>query len=287
MSVSNLLVVVMLVASVCCVSVDMVVVGRLVNVRAGPAITHPVTGQLRNGQLVSVDSASITPLAKWLPIAQDKYVPAMYLAQKDQVKFTELGAQRKTSADLSTTKTGVLPTLFSAPFTQTPTKPVVPKVTSQKIFSNLFGTNAPQTSTLPVYHSVHIKGNTIVDTFNGVDAKYDTTSISETKYTTDEFVERYYKKAIMKNIILDKTGKPAQGFKMTANPTIGDLAVSATHRAIIKAAAGNYVALIEQNHKWTDKKGGFYAPKNRRLTITNGMGRDAKGTTYVFYTPAF
>ena len=88
---------------------------------------------------------------------------------------------------------------------------------------------------LPVYRSVHITAESVVDTFNGVEAKYDTLPVTDTKLTTDEFIERYYKKAILKNVLLDFNGKPTSGFTATTKPIIGDLALSKTHRAIVKA----------------------------------------------------
>jgi len=141
-------------------------------------------------------------------------------------------------------------------------------------------------STLKTYNSKHIKSKSTVDSLNNVEAIYDTDRKTETEYTCDEFVKRYYRNTLKIDVALDSRGVPASGFSLTLSPKVGDLVVSPHHRAIVKQAAGEVIVLIEQNYKWSDKKKtGFYAAKNRRLTLRQGIGIDSIGTKYTFYTP--
>jgi len=140
-------------------------------------------------------------------------------------------------------------------------------------------------SSLKTYTSKHIKSKTVVDSLNNVEAIYDAESKEDTEYTCDEFVKRYYQNTAKIDVVLNANGTPASGFLLTLSPQPGDIAVSRKHRAIVKQSAGEVVTLIEQNYKWADKKKtGFYAPKNRRLTIRQGIGIDSIGTKYTFYT---
>lgn len=103
------------------------------------------------------------------------------------------------------------------------------------------------------YNTKHVTSKKSIDSLNNVEAIYDTDSKTETDYTCDEFVKRYYKNTLKIDVALDSKGVPSTGFSLTLSPKIGDLAVSAHHRAIVKQVVGEVVVLIEQNHKWSDK----------------------------------
>ena len=140
-------------------------------------------------------------------------------------------------------------------------------------------------SELKTYTTKHVRSKMTVDSLLNVPAYYDAESKEDTEYTCDEFVRRFYQSTQKVDVVMDASGKPTNGFSLTLTPKTGDIAVSAKHRAIIKQAASEVVTLIEQNYKWPDKtKAGYYAPKNRRLTLRQGIGIDSLGTKYTFYT---
>jgi hypothetical protein len=131
-----------------------------------------------------------------------------------------------------------------------------------------------------------VKSKTVVDSLNNIEAIYDAESKVDTDYTADEFVKRYYKGTKKLDVVFDTNGRPINDFQLTFSPTVGDIATDGKQKAIVKQTAQDVVVLIEQNNKWADKtKTGFYASKNRRLTVHNGIGIDSKGSRYVFYTP--
>lgn len=145
---------------------------------------------------------------------------------------------------------------------------------------------ATDVSELKEYTTKHIKSKTVVDSLNNIDAIYDTEAKDVTNYTADEFVKRYYKGTKKIDVVFDTEGKPVSGFVLTFLPSVGDIATEGKHKAIVKQVVQDTVMLIEQNHKWADKKKtGFYAPKNRRITLKNGIGIDSRGRHFVFYTP--
>lgn len=140
-------------------------------------------------------------------------------------------------------------------------------------------------SELKTYTTKHVRSKMTVDTLLNVPAYYDAESKTDTEYTCDEYVRRFYQSTQKVDVVLDASGKPTNGFVLTLSPKTGDIAVSAKHRAIVKQAASEVVTLIEQNYKWADKtKAGYYAPKNRRLTLRQGIGIDSLGVKYTFYT---
>ena len=140
-------------------------------------------------------------------------------------------------------------------------------------------------SALKTYTTKHVRSKMAVDSLLNVPAYYDAEPKEDTEYTCDEYVRRFYQSTRKTDVVLDASGKPTNGFVLTLSPKAGDIAASAQHRAVVKQVAGEVATLIEQNYKWADKrKTGYYAPKNRRLTLRQGIGVDSLGVKYTFYT---
>lgn len=140
-------------------------------------------------------------------------------------------------------------------------------------------------SALKTYTTKHVRSKMAVDSLLNVPAYYDAEPKEDTEYTCDEYVRRFYQSTRKTDVVLDASGKPTNGFVLTLSPKAGDIAASAQHRAVVKQVAGEVATLIEQNYKWADKrKTGYYAPKNRRLTLRQGIGVDSLGAKYTFYT---
>lgn len=121
----------------------------------------------------------------------------------------------------------------------------------------------------------------IVDTFNGVSARYipGTGNSNSGTYCCAQYVKNYYKAIYgitVSNLLSNRTPNVSESgyvFKVISTDVKpGDIVRFPSHWAIVKSVSGNTLTLIEQNWKWADKSGVTYAKVNRTVSLgSNGM----------------
>lgn len=120
------------------------------------------------------------------------------------------------------------------------------------------------------------KNDQVVDTFNGVSAKYKK-GLGNTNtgdYSCAGYVKKYYStiyKTTVTNLLTGKTPSASKGsFSKTSSPQPGDIGYqlnsgNAGHWFIIKSVSGGTFTIIEQNWKW-GSNGATYCYKDRQVT---------------------
>lgn len=120
----------------------------------------------------------------------------------------------------------------------------------------------------------------VVDTFNGVPAKYipGTGNSNSGTYSCAGYVKSYYSTIFgvsVYNLLSSCTPQTSESgytFKaITSNIRPGDIVRLPGHWAIVKAVNGNTLTLIEQNWKWASG-GKTYASINRTVTVGSTSG---------------
>lgn len=121
----------------------------------------------------------------------------------------------------------------------------------------------------------------IVDTFNGVDAVYATSSNSpgDSTYSCAAYVKRYYSKIhgievsnLCSNCTPYTSAKGYSFSQISSGYLPGDIVRLPGHWAIIKEVNGSNLTLIEQNWKFADQHDRIYAKKNRIITVGSTSG---------------
>ena len=126
-----------------------------------------------------------------------------------------------------------------------------------------------------------ITKNQIVDTLNGVPAKYvpGVNNSNTGSLCCAGYVKQYYEQIFgvtvsgLVNNGTPKTSEKGYSFKqITSGIKVGDIVRLPGHWAIVKSVSGKNITLIEQNWKWLSA-GKTYAAVNRVVTLgkTNGL----------------
>lgn len=147
------------------------------------------------------------------------------------------------------------------------------RILSLLLFTVLFF-SVQAVAALPQEKVVITQNNQLVDTFNGVEARYAlSNSDSDTYYSCAAFVKRYYQAVYgvtVSNMFSGKTPNASKGsFSVASNPQIGDIGYTPGHWFILKEINGDGTyTIIEQNYKFT-VSGSICTYKNRHVAASS------------------